>query len=149
MLCSSGVVRVQKVVMLQWGTPAFPLAWKPTAVSSQVTVAESVTLRVQVFSKFLTKVEWEHVQLKPRETIREMLAKLPGYGGDDIIDTFNFRKPDFAASSFYSCTARVKKGCVSTLVSKSGHCGLFVKSLRTRARCIGSARVTRSQEKSS
>ena len=45
-LCTRGVVRV---VMLQWGTPAFPLAWKPTAVSSQVTVAESVTLRVQLF----------------------------------------------------------------------------------------------------
>ena len=44
-----GVVRVRKVVMLKWGTPAFPLAWKPTALSSQVTVTESVTLRVQVF----------------------------------------------------------------------------------------------------
>ena len=47
--CSRGVVEVQQVVMLQWGTPAFPLAWKPTAVSSQVTAAESVTLRVHVF----------------------------------------------------------------------------------------------------
>ena len=28
-LCSRGVVREQKVVMLKWGTPAFPLAWKP------------------------------------------------------------------------------------------------------------------------
>ena len=48
-LCSRGVMRVQKAVMLQWGTPAFPLAWKPTAVSSQVTAGGSVTLRVQVF----------------------------------------------------------------------------------------------------
>ena len=54
-LCSRGVVRVQKVVVLQWGSPAFPLAWKPTAVSSQVTVAESVTLRVQVFRSFSRK----------------------------------------------------------------------------------------------
>ena len=121
-LCTRGVVRVQKVLMLQWGTPAFPLAWKPTAVSSQVTVAESVTLRVQVFSKFLTKAERGRVQLKPRDKNREMLAKLPGCGGDDIIDTFDFRKPDLAASSFYSCTAGVKKGCVSAFVSKSGHC---------------------------
>ena len=74
-------------------------------------------------------MEWERVQLKPRE---EMIAKLPGCGGDDIIDTFVFRKPDFAASSFYSCTARVKKGCVSTLVSKSGHCGLFVKEFENK-----------------
>ena len=68
----------EKVVMRQWRTPAFPLAWKPTAVSSQVAVAESVTLRVQVFSKFLTKAEWGRVQLKPRDTIREMIAKLSG-----------------------------------------------------------------------
>ena len=61
-----------------------------------------------------------------RET-RSEVAKLLGCGGDDITDTFDIRKPDFAASSFYSCTARVKKGCVSALVSKSGHCGLFVK----------------------
>ena len=99
-LCSRGVVRVQKVVMLQCGTLACPLAWKPAAVSSQVTAAESVTLRVQVFSKFLTKTEWGRVQLKPRDTTREILAKLLGCGGDDIIDTFDFRKPDFAASSF-------------------------------------------------
>ena len=87
-LCSRGVVSVEKVVMLQWGTPAFPQAWKPTAVSSQVAVGECVTLRVQVFSKFLTEAEWVRVQLKPRETFRGMLAKLPGCGGDDIIDTF-------------------------------------------------------------
>ena len=47
------------------------------------------------------------------------MAKLPGCGGDDIIGTFDFRKPDFAASCFYSCTARVKEVCVSALVSKS------------------------------
>ena len=29
----------------------------------------------------------ERVQLKPRDTIREMIAKLQGCGGDDIIDT--------------------------------------------------------------
>ena len=61
-----------------------------------------------------------------------MLAKLPGCGRNDIIDIFDFRKPDFAASSFYSCTARVKKGCVSALVSKSGHCGLFVKEFENK-----------------
>ena len=72
------------------GNPAFPLAWKPTAVSFHVTAAESVTLRMQVFSKFLTKAEWGRVQLKTRDTTREMLAKLPGCGGDDIIDTFDF-----------------------------------------------------------
>ena len=97
-LCIRGVERVQKVVMLRWRTPAFPLAWKPTAVSSQVTTAESVTLKVQVFPKFLTKAVWRRVQLKPRDTIREMLVKLPGCGGDDIIDTFDFRKPDFVAT---------------------------------------------------
>ena len=48
-LCSRGVVRVQKVVMLHWGTPAFPLAWEPTTVSSQVSVAESVTLSAGLF----------------------------------------------------------------------------------------------------
>ena len=144
-LCTRGVVRVQKVLMLQWGTPAFPLAWKPTAVSSQVTVAESVTLRVQVFSKFLTKAERGRVQLKPRDKNREMLAKLPGCGGDDIIDTFDFRKPDFAASSFYSCTAGVKKGCVSALVSKSGHCVLFVKEFENK----GSVHWLRQDDKES
>ena len=51
---------------------------------------------------------------------------------DDIIDTFDFRKPDFAASSFYTCTARVKKGCTSPLVSKSGHCGHFVKEFENK-----------------
>ena len=54
-LCTRGVVRVQKVVMLQWRTPAFPLAWKPTADASQVTAAESVTLRVQSFRSFSRK----------------------------------------------------------------------------------------------
>ena len=103
-LCSRGVVRVQKVVMLQWRTPAF--LWHGSRLLFR---AEPVTLRVQVFSQFLTKAEWGRVQLKPPDTIREMIAKLPGCGGDDIIDTFDFRKPDFAASCFYSCTARVKK----------------------------------------
>ena len=114
-LCSRGVVRAQRAVMLQSGTPAFPPAWKPTSFASQVTAAESVTLGGAgffFFSKFLTKTEWRHVQLKPRDTIREMLAKLSGCGGDDIIDTFDFRKPDFAAGSFCSCTARVKKRVV-------------------------------------
>ena len=74
-----------------------------------------------------------------------MIAKLPGCGGDDIIDTFDFRKPDFAASSFYSCTARVKKGCVSTLVSKSGHCGLFVKEFENK----GSVHWLRQDDKES
>ena len=144
-LCSRGVVRVQKVVMLQWRTPAFPLAWQPTAVAPQETTAESVTLRVKVFSKFLTKKEWGRVQLTPRDTIREMLAKLPGCGGDDIIDSFDFRKPDFAASSFYSRTARVKKGCVATLVSKSGHCGLLVKEFENK----GSVHWLRQDDKES
>ena len=67
-LCGRGVVRVQKVGMLQWRTPAFPLAWKTTSVASQVTAAESVTLRVQV--TFLTKAERGRVQLKPRDTIK-------------------------------------------------------------------------------
>ena len=148
--CSRGVVRVQTVVMLQRKTPAFLQAWKPTAVSSQVTAAESVTLRVQVFSKFLTKAEKGRVQLTPRDTLREMIAKLPGCGGDDIIDTFDFRKPDFAASSFYSCTARVKKGCVSSLGEKRVVIvASLSKSLRTRARFIGSVRATRSKERSS
>ena len=53
-------------------------------------------------------------------------------GGDDNIDTFDFRKPDFAASGFYSCTALVKKGCVSALLSKSGHCGIFVKEFENK-----------------
>ena len=43
-----------------------------------------------------------------------------------------FEKPDFAASNFYSCAARVKKGCVSALVSKSDHCGLFVKEFENK-----------------
>ena len=43
---AEGWCGVQRVVMLQWRTSAFPLAWKPTAVSYRVTVAESVTLRV-------------------------------------------------------------------------------------------------------
>ena len=94
--------------------------------------AESVTLRVQVFSRFLTKAEWGRVQHKPRDTIREMLAKLPGCGGDDITDTFDFRKRGFAWSSFYCCTVRVKKGCVSALVSKSGHCGVFVEEFENK-----------------
>ena len=141
---------MQKVVMLQWRTPAFPLAWKPTAVASQVTAAESVSLRVQVFSKFLTKAEWGRVRVKPRDTIREMLAKLLGCGGDDIIDTFDFRKLDFAASSFYSRTARVKKGCVSALVSKrSGHCGLFVKEFENKGSVHWLRQATRSLEMSS
>ena len=84
------------------------------------------------FSKFLTKAECVRVQLKARDTIREMLAKLPGCGGDDIIDTFDCQKPDFAASIFYSYTARVKKGCVSALVSESAHCGLFVKEFENK-----------------
>ena len=123
-LCSR-VVRVQKVVR----TPAFPVTLKPTAVASQVTVAESVTLRVQVISKFLTKAEWGRVHFKPRDTIRGMIAKLQGCVGDDIIDTLDFRKLDFAWSSFFS---RVKKGCVSALVSKSCHCGLFVKEFENK-----------------
>ena len=103
------------------------------AVPSQVTAAESVTLRVQVFSNFLTNAEWKCVQLKPRDTIREMLAQLLGCAGDDVIDTFDFRKPDFAARSFYSCTARVKKkSCVSALVSNSGHSGLFVNEFENK-----------------
>ena len=61
-----------------------------------------------------------------------MLAKLPGCGGDDVNDTFDFGKPDFAAGGFCSCTVRVKKGCVSALVSKSGHCGLFVKEFENK-----------------
>ena len=77
-LCSRRGVQQQRVVMLQWRTPAFPLAGKPTSVASQVTAAESITLRVHVFSKFLTQAEWGRVQLKPRDTIGEMLAKLPG-----------------------------------------------------------------------
>ena len=98
------------------GNSCFPSGMEADrSVSSQVTAAESVTLRVQVIPKFLTKAEWGRVQLKPRHTIREMLAKLPVCGGDDIIDTFDFRKPDFAASTFYSGTARVKKGCVSAV----------------------------------
>ena len=52
-LCSRGVVRVQKVVMLQWRTPAF--LWHGSRLLFR---AEPVTLRVQVFSKFLTKAEW-------------------------------------------------------------------------------------------
>ena len=39
-LRSRGVVRLQRVGMLQWGTPAFPLAWKTTSVASQATAAE-------------------------------------------------------------------------------------------------------------
>ena len=100
--------------------------------SSFPSPAESVTLRVQFFSKFLTKAEWGRVQHKPRDTIREMVAKRPGCGEDDITDTFDFRKRGFAASSFFSCTARVKKGCVSALVSKSGHCGVFVKEFENK-----------------
>ena len=64
---------------------------------------------MQVFSKFLTKAEWGRVQLKPSDTIREMIAKLLGCGGDDIIDTFDFWKLDFAASSFFSALNVSKK----------------------------------------
>ena len=127
------------------GNAGFPSGVEADCCLVSGYVAASVTLRVQVFSKFLTKAEWGRVQLKPRDTIREMIAKLRGCGGDDIIDTFDFRKPDFAASSFYSCTARVKKGCVSTLLSKSGHCGLFVKEFENK----GSVHWLRQNDKES
>ena len=103
------------------GDSSFPLAWKPTGVSSQVTAAESVTLRMQVFSKLLTKAEWGRVQLKPRDTIRDMIAKHPGCGGDDNIDTFDFRKPDFAASSIPALHELRKVVC-----------GLFVKEFENK-----------------
>ena len=63
--------------------------------------------------------------------------KTPGCGGDDIIDTISSQQHGFAASSFYSCTARV---VIVTSLSKS---------LRTRARVIGSVTATRSRETSS
>ena len=46
---------------------------------------------------------------------------------------------------FFSCTARVKKGCVSTLESMSGHCGLFVKVFEN----TGSVRWLRQDDKES
>ena len=88
--------------MLQWGERRLSL-WHGSRLLSRLRLLLlNLTLRVQVFSKFLTKAECGRVQLKPGDAIREMIAKLPGCGGDDIIDTFDFRKPDFAA-------ARVKK----------------------------------------
>ena len=124
------------MVMLHRGTPAFPLAWKPTAVSCQVTVAEYVTLRVQVFSKFLTKVEWRRVQLKPCDTIREVIATLKGVAEIENLTSLRV---------VFSSTTCVKKGCVSVLVIKSGHFGLFVKEFENK----GSVRWLRQDDKES
>ena len=90
---------------------------------------------MRVFSTFLTKAEWGRVQLKPRDTIREMQAKLPGCGGDDIIDTFEKFLFLHGSSQERQCFFLGEQ--------------TLSKSLRTRARFIGSDRATRSQEMSS
>ena len=78
-----------------------------------------------------------------------MLAKLPVCGGDDIIDTFDFRKPDFAASCFILVLHDIRKVLFLPWWATVVIVASLSKSSRTRTQFIGSVSVTRSQEMSS
>ena len=80
-----------------------------------------------MFARFQKPNEWTRIKARPRETLRELILKLPQVNPDDLIDIFDFRRPDNDAQAFFSCTLRVKKHAVPKFVAASGHSGLMLK----------------------
>ena len=136
--CARGNTRIHKLAYVQLGTPTFPLQWKPIAAKASVTIEETCTLRAQMFSRYQKANEWTRIRARPREVLRELILKLPQVNPDDLIDIFDFRRPDNDNQAFFSCTLRVKKHAVPKFVAASGHAGLLLKDFDTASSVLWS-----------
>ena len=125
--CARGNTRIHKLAYVQLGTPTFPLQWKPCASKACIIVEETCTLRAQMFSRYQKASDWTRIKARPREALRDLIIKLPQVNPDDLIDIFDFRRPDNDNQAFFSCTLRVKKHAVPKFVAASGHAGLLLK----------------------
>jgi len=129
--CKRGHFRVQKLAYAQLGKSQFPLKWMPKAVSAAPVVEETVTIRGQLFGKFYSAAEWAKVRAlaarAQHEHIRKIVLKTPKIEADDVIDVFDFRRPDDSTDRFISCTIRIKKSALGHFMAASGSTPLLYK----------------------